>query len=391
MIERDLSAALMAQASLYPVVFLTGPRQSGKTTLARHVFAHYSYVSLEDPDNRLFALNDPRGFIKTYPCHTIIDEAQRVPELFSYLQTHVDETNEVGSYILTGSQNFLMMQGISQSLAGRVGILRLLPLSYRELARANRAPARTNEWLFASGYPRIYDKGIPPANFYDNYTQTYLERDVRQIKNITDLNAFLRFVRLCAGRTGQALNMSELANAGAISVPTVRSWLSILEASYLVYLLVPYHRNFNKRLTKTPKLYFYDTGLACSLLGIQSAEQLDLHYLRGSLFENMVINEYLKSAYAHASIPQISYWRDNNATEVDLLVEEGLALRGFEIKASATMNSRYFKNLNRFETYAQGLLTSKTIVFDGDEIRHTSEGTYLPWRQFPTDDVIAGP
>jgi predicted AAA+ superfamily ATPase len=383
MIERDISAALATQASLYPVVFLTGPRQSGKTTLARQVFSHYSYVSLEDPENRLFALNDPRGFIKTYPGHTIIDEAQHAPELFSYLQTHVDETDEVGSYILTGSQNFLMMQNITQSLAGRVGILRLLPFSYQELNRANRAPEHTDEWIFTGGYPRIYDKGIPPANFYDNYTQTYLERDVRQIKNITDLNAFLRFVRLCAGRTGQALNVSELANAGTISVPTVRSWLSVLEASYIIYLLAPYHRNFNKRLTKTPKLYFYDTGLACSLLGIQSAEQIDLHYLRGGLFENMVINEYLKSAYARAITPQIFYWRDNNTTEVDLLVEEGLELHGFEIKASATMNDRYFKNLNRLASYAQDALSSKTVVFDGDEVRHTSEGTYLPWRQFP--------
>jgi predicted AAA+ superfamily ATPase len=382
MIERDISAALATQASLYPVVFLTGPRQSGKTILVRQVFSHYSYVSLEDPENRLFALNDPRGFIKTYPGHTIIDEAQHAPELFSYLQTHVDETNEVGSYILTGSQNFLMMQSITQSLAGRVGILRLLPFSYRELSRANQDPERTDEWIFAGGYPRIYDKGIPPANFYDNYTQTYLERDVRQVKNITDLNAFLRFVRLCAGRTGQALNASELANASAISVPTVRSWLSVLEASYIIYLLSPYHRNFNKRLVKTPKLYFYDTGLVCSLLGIQSAEQIDLHYLRGSLFENMVINEYLKSVYARAIAPQIFYWRDNNTTEVDLLAEEGLALHGFEIKASATTNDRYFKNLNRFASYERGVLTSKTVIFDGDEARHTSEGTYLPWKQF---------
>jgi predicted AAA+ superfamily ATPase len=383
MIERNISTALAAQASLYPVVFLTGPRQSGKTTLAKHVFSHYSYVSLEDPENRLFALNDPRGFIKTYPGHTIIDEAQHAPELFSYLQTHVDETNEAGSYILTGSQNFLVMQGITQSLAGRVGILKLLPFSYRELDCANRAPKHTDEWIFAGGYPRIYDKKIPPANFYDNYTQTYLERNVRQIKNITDLNAFLRFVRLCAGRTGQALNVSELANAGNISVPTVRSWLSVLEASYIIYLLSPYHRNFNKRLTKTPKLYFHDTGLACSLLGIQSAEQIQLHYLRGGLFENMVINEYLKSAYARAITPQIFYWRDNNTTEVDLLVEEGLELQGFEIKASATMNDRYFKNLNRLASYAQGVLTDKTVVFDGDEMWHTSEGVCLPWRQFP--------
>jgi predicted AAA+ superfamily ATPase len=383
LISRELTTALTRSAELYPVVFLTGPRQSGKTTLVRQVFARYSYVSLEDPENRLFALNDPRGFLKTYPHRTIIDEAQHAPELFSYIQTHVDETNEVGSYILTGSQNFLMMQNITQSLAGRVAVLKLLPLSYRELSHASQAPDTTNEWLFAGGYPRIYDKGIPPANFYDNYTQTYLERDVRQVKNIVDLNAFLRFVRLCAGRIGQTLNVSALADAGDVSVPTVRSWLSVLEASNVIYLLQPYHRNFNKRLTKAPKLYFCDTGLACSLLGIQGSEQVDMHYLRGSLFENMVINEYLKEAYARATVPQIFYWRDNNTTEVDLLVEEGLKLCGYEIKTSVSANSAFFKNLNRLSAYAQGSLNNKTVIFDGDSIRHTSDGTYLPWRQFP--------
>jgi predicted AAA+ superfamily ATPase len=272
------------------------------------------------------------------------------------------------------------MQSITQSLAGRVGILKLLPFSQSELNAVGMAPSGLDEWLFTGGYPRIYDKGLIPTDFYPDYIQTYLERDVRLLRNIVDLSGFLRFVRLCAGRTGQLLNVSALADACDISAQTVRAWLSVLEASYLVFLVQPYYRNFNKRLTKSPKLYFYDTGLACSLLGIRSSEQLAMHYLRGELFENMVISEYLKHQYAEGVEPRPYFWRDNNETEIDLLVEDGARLKAYEIKSSATMKEHFFKSLDRFSRYADVPLAQKAVVFNGDKIVQTSHGTYLPWR-----------
>ena len=283
MIDRTITGKLLAMGSKFPIVTLTGPRQSGKSTLLKSALPDYNYVSMEDPDSRLLAINDPRGFLKTYPDKTIIDEVQRVPDLFSYLQTHVDNENREGMYYLAGSQDFLLMPPISQSLAGRTAILKLLPFSHNELKLADLAPETSNEEIFNGGYPRIYDKRIHPSDFYPNYIQTYIERDLRLLKNIDNLSKFIRFIKLCAGRIGQLLNLSSLANEMGIAVSTVQSWLSVLEAAYIVYLLVPDHNNYAKRLVKSPKLYFYDTGLACSLLEIENASQLSTHYLRGGL------------------------------------------------------------------------------------------------------------
>lgn len=290
MIERILKTRLLELTKKYPIVTLTGPRQSGKSTLLKTSFPEYKYVSLENPDMRLFATEDPRGFLATYSDKTIIDEAQRIPSIFSYIQTHTDKENREGMYLLAGSHNFLLMESINQSLAGRTAILRLLPFSHLEMKEGNILPPTVNEEIFKGAYPRLYDKDITPTDYYPFYIQTYVERDVRLMRNIGDLSKFIRFLKLCAGRIGQLLNVSSLANECGVSVTTATSWISILEASYICYLLKPDYNNYAKRLVKAPKLYFYDTGLACSLLDIRNADQTATHFLRGGLFENLVIN-----------------------------------------------------------------------------------------------------
>ena len=297
MIERILKQKLLEMTNKYPIVTLTGPRQSGKSTLLKTSFPDYKYVSLEDPDMRLFATDDPKGFLATYPDKTIIDEVQHVPSLFSYIQTYTDNENREGMYLLAGSHNFLLMENVNQSLAGRTAILKLLPFSHREMKEGGILPKNVDEEIFKGAYPRIYDKNIEPDDYYPFYIQTYVERDVRLMRNIGDLSKFIRFLKLCAGRIGQLLNLSSLANECGISVTAATAWISILEASYICYLLRPDFNNYAKRLVKTPKLYFYDTGLACSLLEIQNAEQISTHFLRGGLFENLVINEFIKEAY----------------------------------------------------------------------------------------------
>jgi len=292
MIARTITPQFLKLLNLYPIVTVTGPRQSGKTTLAKNSLPDWNYVSLEDPDMRSFCKNDCKGFLQTYSEHTIIDEAQRVPELFSYLQTHVDAAGKKGMYVLTGSQNMNMLESISQSLAGRTSILKLLPFSYEEQSVAGILPTSVNAQIFTGGYPRIFDSHIPPSQFYKDYIELYVERDVRQLKNIGNLETFKRFVKLCAGRIGQLLNMQNLADDCGIGATTVKSWLSLLETSFIIYFLQPDYRNFSKRIVKNPKLYFCDTGLACSLLEIQNENQLSSHYLRGNLFENLAINRF---------------------------------------------------------------------------------------------------
>ena len=382
MIDRKIENRLKYLTTKFPVLFLTGPRQSGKSTLLRNVFSDYKYVSLEEPDIRLMAESDPRGFLENYRDKTIIDEAQYVPQLFSYIQSTVDRDNHLGMYILSGSQNFLLMQQITQSLAGRAAVLKLLPFSYQELDSALLAPETIDKMMFTGGYPRIYDKQIAPVDFYPNYIQTYIERDVRLLKNVKDLSLFIKFLRLCAGRTGQLLNVSALSNESGINVATVQSWISVLEASYVLFLLKPYYKNYNKRLTKSSKLYFYDTGLTCSLLGINQYEQLATHYLRGELFENWVISEYLKKCYSLAQQPEIYFWRDSNANEVDLLIEKNNSIEAVEIKSGSTMNSSYFKGLNVFRKLSDIPVDSCKVVYTGESSYTTTNGIFVPWKEW---------
>jgi len=363
----------------FPIVTLTGPRQSGKSTLLKSILPDYNYVSMEDPDNRLIANEDPRGFLKTYPDKTIIDEVQRVPELFSYLQTHVDAENREGMYYLAGSQNFLLMQSISQSLAGRTAILKLLPFSHREMKKAEIIPTSVNNEIFQGGYPRIYDKKIQPTDFYPSYIQTYIEKDLRLLKNIDDLSKFIRFIKLCAGRIGQLLNLSSLANETGIAVSTVQSWLSVLEASYIIYLLKPDHHNYSKRLIKSPKLYFCDTGLASSLLGIEDEKQLSTHFLRGGLFENMVINEFIKDAFNNGKEPNLSFWRDSTGNEVDLLISIKGKQLAYEIKSGATYSSDDFKGIKVWANLSKTSPDDCYVIYSGDKRLSTSYGEVIPW------------
>lgn len=379
MIERSLKYELLRMAEKYPVVTLTGPRQSGKSTLLKTLFPHFSYVSLEDPDMQRLAQGDPRGFIHSYPDKTVIDEVQRVPELFSYIQTHIDRQGKEGMYILAGSHNFLLMQSIGQTLAGRTAILKLLPFSHQEMLNSSILPASVNLEIFKGAYPRIYDKNIEPVDFYPFYIQTYIERDVRLLKNIGDLSKFNLFVRLCAGRLGQLLNLSSLANDCGIAVSTANAWISLLEASYIIYLLRPDFHNYSKRLVKTPKMYFYDTGLACSLLDIKSVEQLMTHYLRGSLFENLVINEFVKGFLNRGTEPRLSFWRDKTGNEVDLLVDLDERQEAYEIKSGETFTSDQFKGISYWAKYSGILPENCYLINNGPLMLKTSWGTVKPW------------
>lgn len=381
MVERTLKTKLLDLAAKYPVITLTGPRQSGKSTLLKHTFPDYDYVSLENIDMRAFAQNDPRGFLASYPNHVIIDEVQRVPQLLSYIQTHVDDKGEIGMYMLAGSQNFLLMDSVNQSLAGRTAILRLLPFSRHELTRAQMAPSSLNDLIFMGGYPRLYDKQIAPTDFYPHYIQTYVERDVRQLRNIGELSTFVRFVKLCAGRIGQLLNLSSIANECGISTPTAAAWISVLEASYICYLLKPDWNNFAKRLVKSPKLYFFDTGLACSLLGIESAKQLDSHFLRGGLFENMIINEFIKRSWNTGKQEDLRFWRDSQGNEIDLLVYDNAQIEAYEIKSGQTLSTDYFKGLTKWSELSGVATDHLHVIYGGDTCLQTSRGKLLSWEK----------
>lgn len=380
MIDRILAAKLKKAFEKYPVVSLTGPRQSGKTTLIKFVFPGLKYVSLEDPDNRAFALEDPRGFFKTWPAPAIIDEIQRAPHLFSYMQTLVDETGKPGRYVISGSQNFLLMEGISQSLAGRVAIFNLLPLSMEELKSHESELNDYPHYLFKGFYPRIYDSELQPSEWYSNYINTYIERDVRLIKNISDLSIFQRFLKLCAGRCGQILNLSELGNDCGITHNTVKAWLSILESSFIVFLLQPFYKNFSKRIIKMPKLYFFDPGLVCSLLGIEKEEQLHTHYLKGGIFESFVLSEMIKKRFNNGLQNNCYYWRDKTGREIDCLVDRGQDFLPVEIKSSRTIISDFFENLSWFESCAGLKRGSGFIIYGGDMNQKRENGTVMSWK-----------
>lgn len=367
MIYREAEKELQLLSAQFKAVAVTGPRQSGKTTLVKNVFKEKAYVNLENPDLRQFAREDPRGFLSNYPDGAILDEVQRVPELFSYLQQILDEKEQNGSFILTGSNNFLLNSNISQSLAGRVGYLFLLPLDIGEI---NPGANMSNQLIFKGGYPEIYQKDIDPKKYYDNYIRTYVERDVRLLKNITDLYTFERFLRLCAGRTGQLLNMSSLAADVGVDVKTIGSWLGVLEASFIAFRLYPYHENYNKRIVKMPKLYFYDTGLASALMGIEDVSQLTIHPLRGGLFENLVVVDFLKRLYNNGKQNNLYFWRDNIGNEVDLLIKKGANRYPVEIKSAQTISDEFFKGIrywNKLTNTEGGYL-----VYAGDMLQKRS-------------------
>lgn len=376
MITRSLTEKLISLAEKFQVVTLTGPRQSGKTTLVKNTFSTLPYVSLEEPDVRQIALEDPRGFLSNYPNGAILDEIQNTPDLFSYIQRIVDENRQV-QFILTGSSNFLLMEKISQTLAGRTAVLHLLPFSLNEL---NSLVGSYEELIFKGQYPRIYDRGIAPTDFYPSYIQTYVEKDVRLMKNIGDINAFIQFTRLCAGRIGQLLSYTGLASDAGISPNTARSWLSILESSYILYLLQPYHRNFNKRLVKSPKLYFFDTGVACSLLGIREADQVQLHYLKGALFENLILNEFIKRNFNRGENRQPYFWQESHGKEIDCLLVDGDRATPIEMKSGKTMSTSYFDNLKYWRSLGEGTEDQGFVVYGGDQTLQTGAGTFVGWR-----------
>ncbi len=346
MFERQMRSVLEEMARSFPVVTVTGPRQSGKTTLVKMVFPDKAYVSLEDLDTREFAHTDPRGFLNQYAQGAVIDEIQHVPGLLSYIQTLVDQSNQSGLFILTGSNQFKYLQSITQSLAGRTGILKLLPFAYDEIYFDRARPLNTV--LHTGFYPRIFDQNVRPGFFYAAYFETYIDRDVRTLLKIKDLMQFQKFVRICAGRTGQLVNFSAIANEIGVTHKTVKEWLSILEASYIVYLLKPYHRNYNKRILKSPKLYFVDVGLAAHLLGIEAPDQLITHPLRGELFETFVVAEFLKYRFNAGKSDNLYFFRDRTGNEVDLIVEIGARPVPLEIKSAQTVSPTFFKGLNTF-------------------------------------------
>lgn len=381
MIDRILSNKLKSAAKKFPLVALIGPRQSGKTTLAKAVFPNKPYVSLEDLDTRIFAQSDPRGFLDTYKNGAILDEIQRVPELFSYLQSFVDEKKKNGQFILTGSQHFLLNEHISQTLSGRIFMLSLLPFSLAELKKTKHYFTHYEDYLFRGFYPRIYDQKISPPDWYQAYIQTYIERDVRLIKNISDLGAFQKFIRLAAGRIGQLLNLSSLANDCGITHNTAKSWLSLLESSFLIFLLQPYHTNFNKRLVKMPKLYFYDVGLASHLLGIENKKQLDTHYLRGNLFENLIISELVKNRLHEGKSQNGFFWRDKSGHEIDYLTETGGLFRLIEIKSGKTVAEDFFKNIYYFQKISKKITSKAFLVYAGKMEQKRSGLRVINWQQ----------
>lgn len=376
------SEPLLRQLSLqFKAVAIIGPRQSGKTTLARYTFPEKKYVNLENPDVYLYAQEDPRGFFAQFPEGAILDEAQRTPWLFSYLQQILDESTAPGKFIITGSNNFLLQESITQSLAGRVAILELLPFSVYELPDQVRPNIAST--LLQGFYPPVFDQNVDPVLWFANYTRTYLERDVRQIKNISNLSTFARFLRLCAGRTGQLLNQNSLAIETGVDGKTISAWISVLESSFILFRLQPYHSNFNKRVVKMPKLYFYDTGLVCSLLGVKAADQLPYHPLFGALFENMVIAEMKKYLNNHTGSADLWFWRDSAGHELDVVLESGSSLYPVEIKSGATITSEYFKNLIWWEKLTG--INHGYVLYGGDQSQNRSSGvTVLPWVQLDT-------
>ena len=378
MIHRKAVEKVLAMAEKFPVLVFTGPRQSGKTTLAKIAFPDYRYVSLENPENLAFALNDPKGFLEIYDQFVIIDEVQNAPELFSYIQEIVDNSGQCGHYILSGSQNFLLLEKITQTLAGRIYLMELLPLSHSEINQIKETAIE--EELFSGSYPRLYKMNIEPKDFYPGYIKTYVERDVRTILNVQDIKLFRKLLSLLAHYTGQQFNASEIAKKLHIDSKTVQRWMSILEASYIAFTLEPWHANLSKRVVKTPKLYFYDTGLLCYLLGIKSVEELRISSYKGAIFENYVLLEILKSQHAQGNQLDMYYWRDTNQNEIDLLIVDGQKIHCIEMKASLTVRPEHIKALHYLDDFINSYQLKHYLVNFFEESQKRSNELILSWR-----------
>ena len=386
MIQRIAKTRLVELAGRFKAVAITGARQTGKTTLVKQVFKNKPYVSLENPDTRNFALDDPRGFLASYPKGAVLDEVQRTPELFSYLQEVLDNSKEKGLFILTGSNNFLLQQKISQTLAGRIGIMHLLPFSMAELKKARLLPESDDVLMLNGFYPPVYDQQIPPQDWCPNYIHTYIEKDVRQIKNITDLITFERFVKLLAGRSAQELNYSSIAMETGVDVKTIQSWIGILESSFIIHLLKPHHKNFNKTIVKRPKLYFYDSALVCYLLGIRNITQLQTHPLRGHIFEGMVVTELIKKRTNLGLDSNLYYWRDKTGHEIDVIIDQGDILIPLEIKSGMTLNNDFFKNINYWQELSGSF--KSVLLYAGNQTQHRSDGKkIMNWRELINLDL----
>ena len=377
MYPREAQKAVQYLAEHYPVVAVTGPRQSGKTTLVRNLFGERPYVSLENPDQYQLAREDPRAFLAQSRGGLVIDEIQRLPELFSYIQGIVDAHKKRGEFIVTGSQQFGPLSGITQSLAGRVGLVELLPFSLFEIEKEVKG---LDDVLYKGFYPPLYDRKVDPRIWCEDYTKTYIERDVRNLINIKDLSRFQRFLRLLAARAGQLINSSELGNEAGIDSRTLASWLSLLEASYIIFALRPHHRNFSKRVVKSPKYYFYDSGLLCYLLGI-TRDNLLLSPHRGQIFESMMVSEFFKYTKNHRCGIDFYFWRDNKGVEIDLLWEVGENIFCVEMKSGATIQSNFFKSLKLYQKYAGERHAKSWLLYGGEKVEPRSDGRVIPWRE----------
>lgn len=380
MVNRIILKNIQENLNKYPVIVLTGPRQSGKTTFLKKSFQHYQYINFENPDERSYALDDPKRFLNEYNDKVIFDEAQQVPQLFSYIQTHVDEREQMGEFILSGSQNFHLMEKISQSLSGRAAIFKLYPFDLSEMSEANWITEDLAKVMTSGFYPAIFQRSINPDRYYADYLETYVKRDVFQIVNIQDQRSFLTFIKLCASRAGSLVNYNDLGRDAGISHTTVKHWISVLETSFIIYLLPPYYKNYSKRRIKSPKLYFYDTGLLCHLLDIRKGKVDPLHPMWGNIFENMIITELNKQNEHQSKFRDYYFWRDSHGNEVDLLYPDGNELNIYEIKASKTILTKSFKSLDYFSKIATDPINKKVLVYGGDSNQRRTKYEVLGWK-----------
>ncbi len=382
-IQREIKKRCLELFTKYPVLTITGPRQSGKTTLSTMIFKDKPYFNLEEPDTRSMAIDDPRSFLDNCPAGAVIDEIQRAPNLVSYIQSFVDQRKKNGMFVLTGSQNFELSNTINQSLAGRSAVIKLLPFSFRELAPIKNLSLKDPDNIMLNGfYPRIYKENMNPADFYMHYFETYIERDLRQLSQIDNLHLFEKFVRITASRTGSLLNYSNLANDLGVSQPTVSKWISILEASFIVFLLQPYHANIGKRLIKTPKIYFFDTGLLSYLLGINKYSELKSHPLRGNIFENFIISDIIKSKFNNVKPLNLYFFRDRTGNEVDLISDSAGKLDVLEIKSAKTYSRELFKGIKKLEQFMPGKIERSTVLYCGSKEAVTENVHIKNWKTF---------